>query len=83
MPVKNGDDRYVTLEDNEVDQIGKAMHDGHPNVIKHDWKAEWLLLDRGISHGDCVCELAPEPSAACLVPGECFRDIDLRRVPNE
>ena len=30
-----------------------------------------------------VRELVPESSAACLVPGECCRDIELCRSPNE
>ena len=83
MPVEHGDDGDATLEDNEVDQIRKAMHDCHPNVIEHDWKPEWLLLDGRIGHCQFVRELVPESSAACFVPGECCRDIELCRSPNE
>lgn len=83
MPVENGDDRNAALEDNEIDQIGKTMHDCHSNVIEQDREPEWLLLDRGLGRGDFVCVLAAESSAECLIPGERFRDIDCRRLPNE
>jgi hypothetical protein len=83
MPMENGKDRNATWEDYEVDQIGEAMDDGHPNVIEHDGKPKWLFLDRGIGRGDFDGELLAEPNVSRLVPRECFLDVGLGRFPNE
>jgi len=83
MPMENREDRNPTLADDKIDQIGKAMHDRHPNVIEHHGKPEWLLFDRGIGHSDFICELVPETNASSLVPGECFRDVGFGRFPDE